>query len=85
VEIIEHYVSDRFDFTARGVTRQQLRERLIAHGADTTTVDNILGFFERADTLRYSGMEAVSRGDEMHRDAASLIDELERQMQRRRT
>ncbi|MBE7557846.1 protein BatD [bacterium] len=74
-----HFVSDRFNLEARGLTQSELCRRLCAQGAPREVSDRLGETLSRWDRLRFAGEagNGAAREDELAA-ARRLIDELEK-------
>ena len=55
--ILEKCISDKFGFSAIGVTHDELRERLVGRGVTQQTADLARSLLEQLDTARFGGQQ----------------------------
>ncbi len=55
-QIIETYISQKFNFTATGRTLEELKEELLKCSADETVVTDLAYFIQHLDSYRFGGL-----------------------------
>ncbi len=71
------YVSDKLGIPASGLTRDNIAEKLQAKGADEESVANIISVLDTCEMARFTPMNSDSEIDEVYRQAAAAIKEIE--------
>lgn len=77
------YLSDKLVIPVADLTRDNVREELIAHGAHTDTIDQLLDILDTCEYTRYAPSGTEGEKENLYKKAVSVISRLERNVKKK--
>lgn len=85
-QVIETYISNKFEFAATGRTLEELKEELLKRNADEKVVDDLALFIQHLDSYRFGGVtfSESSRSSTIQK-ATQFLESLEKSIKKEKS